>query len=359
MSRLLLATNNPGKIAELHELLAPLGVECVAPRDLGLELVPEETGTTYLENATFKARAFSAASGLPALADDSGLEVEALGGRPGVESANYGGPGLSASERVQLLLDELRDVPDDRRGARFVAVVVVALPAGRIWHAGGELRGTIAREPRGTGGFGYDPIFYLPERGRTVAELAAEEKNELSHRAQAVQAALPAIREALAVFDSARLSHLDEQGRARMVDVTAKADTTREAVARGRVLMQPRTLQLILAGEIAKGNVLATAQIAGIMAAKRTHELIPLCHPLLLTDVEVRLTPDEAAAAIAIEARVRSTGKTGVEMEALTAVAVAGLTLYDMCKAVDRGMRVTEIRLVRKSGGKSGEIVLE
>jgi len=359
MSRLLLATNNPGKIAELRALLAPLGVECLAPRALGLELAPEESGATYLENALIKARAFAAASGLPVLADDSGLEVEALGGRPGVESANYGGPGLSASERVQLLLDELRDVPEERRGARFVAVVVIALPDGRFWHARGELRGMIARAPRGTGGFGYDPIFLLPELGRTVAELTAAEKNALSHRARAVQAALPAIREALAAFSAARLSHLDAEGQVRMVDVTSKAATEREAIARGRVRMRPETLRLILAGEIAKGNVLTTAQIAGIMAAKRTHELIPLCHPLLLTDIDVLLTPDEASSAIEIEARVRTTGKTGVEMEALTAVAVAGLTLYDMCKAVDRGMQITDIRLAKKSGGKSGEIALE
>ncbi|HLZ68989.1 MAG TPA: cyclic pyranopterin monophosphate synthase MoaC [Dehalococcoidia bacterium] len=151
-----------------------------------------------------------------------------------------------------------------------------------------------------------------------------------------------------------RLSHLDRHGRARMVDVTAKDETVREATARGRVLMRAETLALVLAGEIAKGNVLTTAELAGVMAAKRTHELIPLCHPLLLTGITVELTPDEAASAIEIRATVKTTGKTGVEMEALTAAAVAGLTIYDMCKAVDRGMRLSDVRLAHKSGGKSG-----
>ncbi len=144
-----------------------------------------------------------------------------------------------------------------------------------------------------------------------------------------------------------------------MVDVTEKAVTARMAVARGRVTMQPNTLRLILAGEVAKGNVLITAQIAGVMAAKRTAELIPMCHPLLLTNVDVRLEPDEEGAAVEIEATVRTSGVTGVEMEALTAVTVAGLTVYDMCKAVDRSMRLEAVRLVRKTGGKSGDIVLE
>ena len=157
------------------------------------------------------------------------------------------------------------------------------------------------------------------------------------------------------MIDEPKLSHIDKSGRARMVDVTAKEETVRVAVARGRVVMRPETLRLLLAGEIAKGNVLTTAQVAGIMAAKRTHELIPMCHPLLLTGIEVDLTPDGAANAVEITATVRTTGKTGVEMEALTAVAVAGLTVYDMCKAVDRGMRIEGLRLRQKSGGKSGD----
>ncbi len=156
-----------------------------------------------------------------------------------------------------------------------------------------------------------------------------------------------------------QLSHIDDAGGARMVDVSAKADTAREAVARGSVRMQPETLALIQSGGVPKGDVIATARLAGVMAAKRTHELIPLCHPLLLTDIEVEITPDEAAASLEISATVRSTGKTGVEMEAMTAVSVAALTVYDMCKAVERGIHIEGVRLVRKSGGKSGEIVLE
>ena len=156
-----------------------------------------------------------------------------------------------------------------------------------------------------------------------------------------------------------KLSHLDESGRARMVDVTAKDDTVREAVAKGSVRMKPETLALIQSGGVPKGDVLAVAQVAGVMAAKRTHELIPMCHPLLLTAIDVRLEPDEKESAVQITATVRTTGKTGVEMEALTAVSVAALTIYDMCKAVDRGMRIEGVRLVRKSGGKSGEVALE
>ncbi len=153
------------------------------------------------------------------------------------------------------------------------------------------------------------------------------------------------------------LTHLDEQGRARMVDVGAKAESERVAVARGRVTMQPETLDAIQAGTVRKGDVLTVAQIAGIQAAKRTHELIPMCHPLLLTHVSVELVPGRAAgqAWIDVEATVRCTGKTGVEMEALTAVSIAALTVYDMCKAADRAMRITDVRLARKSGGRSGD----
>jgi cyclic pyranopterin phosphate synthase len=152
------------------------------------------------------------------------------------------------------------------------------------------------------------------------------------------------------------LTHVDPAGRAKMVDVGCKDNTERVATARGRVKMKPATLAMIRADAAEKGAVLAVAQIAGIQAAKRTHDLIPLCHPLLLTHVQVDLSPGEAEgqAWIDIEATVRTTGKTGVEMEALTAVAVAGLTVYDMCKAVDRAMRITDIRLEHKSGGKSG-----
>ncbi len=155
------------------------------------------------------------------------------------------------------------------------------------------------------------------------------------------------------------LSHIDEQGRARMVDVGAKPDTQREAVARGLVTMKPETLKLVAEGGISKGEVLSVARIAGIMAAKNTPHLVPMCHPLLLTHVEVDLRLDTEISAIEITATVRTTGKTGVEMEALTAVSGSALTIYDMCKAVDKAMRIEKVRLIRKTGGKSGDIVLE
>lgn len=156
-----------------------------------------------------------------------------------------------------------------------------------------------------------------------------------------------------------KLSHLDETGRARMVDVSMKEDTAREAVAQGEVVMQAKTLGLIRDGLIKKGDVLAVAQIAGIMAAKRTSELIPMCHPLPLLDVAVELSLDADLPGVKIKATVKTIAKTGVEMEALTAVAVAGLTVYDMAKAAERTMRVQNIRLVKKTGGKSGDIINE
>ena len=156
-----------------------------------------------------------------------------------------------------------------------------------------------------------------------------------------------------------RLSHIDESGRPRMVDVSAKADTQREAVTKGTVHMKAQTFDLIKKGQIAKGDVLTVAQIAGIMAAKQTPGLIPLCHPLLLSEIKVEFEMDEKEHAILITSTVKNSGKTGVEMEAMTATAVAALTIYDMCKAVDRGMRLDDIRLIRKSGGKSGTIQLE
>ncbi|MEN3950618.1 cyclic pyranopterin monophosphate synthase MoaC [Iodidimonas sp. SYSU 1G8] len=152
----------------------------------------------------------------------------------------------------------------------------------------------------------------------------------------------------------ADFTHFDRDGNAVMVDVSGKAVTQRVAIARGRIVMQPETLAMIRAGGHRKGDVLAVAQLAGIMAAKRTADLVPLCHPLALDKVTVDLTPSDTDSAVEIEATVKVTGKTGVEMEALTAVSVAALTVYDMCKAVDRGMRIDAIRLVHKSGGKSG-----
>ncbi len=158
---------------------------------------------------------------------------------------------------------------------------------------------------------------------------------------------------------SDRLTHLDEQGAARMVDVGAKPDSERLAVAGGAVFMQPETLRLIQAGALKKGDVLTIAKIAGIMAAKRTADLIPLCHPLPLTKIDVELVLDHEASAVRVTATARTIGKTGVEMEALTAVSVAALTIYDMAKAVDRGMRLGEIRLLEKRGGQHGDYVAE
>lgn len=155
---------------------------------------------------------------------------------------------------------------------------------------------------------------------------------------------------------SHRLTHLDEHGNARMVDVGDKAVTPREAVARGEVTMQPETLRLIREGVLAKGDLLTVAQIAGIQAAKRTHELIPMCHPLLLSHLSVTFSLDEARSAVLIEARARVAGQTGVEMEALTAASVAALTIYDMAKAVDRTMTIGALRVVYKAGGQSGTI---
>ena len=153
----------------------------------------------------------------------------------------------------------------------------------------------------------------------------------------------------------ARLTHLDEDGKARMVDVTEKEVTERRATARARVLMKPETVRLIAEGGVAKGDVLGVARLAGIMAAKRTADLIPLCHPLALSAVDVTLACDESEGAVDIEASCRITARTGVEMEALTAASVAALTVYDMCKAADRGMRIADVRLTHKAGGRSGE----
>jgi cyclic pyranopterin phosphate synthase len=151
-----------------------------------------------------------------------------------------------------------------------------------------------------------------------------------------------------------KLSHFDDQGAARMVDVSDKEETSREAVAESRIIMLPETLSLILDRKVAKGDVFGVARLAGIMAAKKTSELIPLAHPLALSSVEIDLEPDSAKSCVHIRATVKTTGRTGVEMEALTAASAAGLTIYDMCKAVDREMTITDVRLMKKTGGKSG-----
>ncbi len=190
MPRILIATNNAGKLEEMRALLLPSGWTPVPPAGLGLALDVAETGTTYAENATLKATAFARAAQMLALADDSGLEVDALGGRPGVYSARYGGPGTPPAEQIRLLLRELEGVAEPQRSARFRSVIVVATPDGQLWQSEGTVEGRIAREPRGSNGFGYDPIFFLPEFGRTMAELPDTEKNAISHRARAMRGAL-------------------------------------------------------------------------------------------------------------------------------------------------------------------------
>ncbi|WP_425057758.1 Cyclic pyranopterin monophosphate synthase [Sporomusa carbonis] len=155
------------------------------------------------------------------------------------------------------------------------------------------------------------------------------------------------------------LTHFNNSGKARMVDVTAKDETKREAVAEGRITMKPSTLEMVKQGAMGKGDVLGVAQVAGVMGAKKTWEIIPMCHPLLLTGVNLEFAIDDGTSAIEIKAAVKTTGKTGVEMEALTAVSVAALTIYDMCKAVDKGMTIEYIRLRTKSGGKSGDFIRE
>jgi len=181
--------------------------------------------------------------------------------------------------------------------------------------------------------------------------------NPLHEEAHTLATSLSSQGEKPAVVEE--LTHIDDLGRPRMVDITRKPDTQREAVAKGVVRMKATTLDLLKRGKIAKGDVLVVAQLAGIMAAKQTPNLIPLCHPILIGDVKVELSLDEENSAVEITTAVKSTGKTGVEMEALTATTVAALTIYDMCKAVDRGIKIENIRLIKKSGGKSGTITLE
>ena len=188
--KLVLATNNAGKLREFKQLLDGCGFELVTPRDLGVDFEPEETGSSFAENATIKAVEAAAACGLVALADDSGLEVDELGGRPGIFSARYAGadrtdPAISEPRQLELLLGEMEGVPDEQRTARFRCVIAIAAPGGRVQLVDGVFEGRIAYEPRGTHGFGYDPIFLLPERGVTSAELPPQEKNRISHRGQA------------------------------------------------------------------------------------------------------------------------------------------------------------------------------
>lgn len=195
MPQLLLATNNPGKVREFLRLLQDIPFEIVTPDDMNLYLEVEETGTTYEENATLKAKAFAAAGNCWALADDSGIEVDALDGAPGVFSARYGAPGLDDAGRTNHLLFQLQDATDEQRTARYRAVVAVATPEGEVHLFSGTQQGRVAREWRGDRGFGYDPVFIVDGDGRTNAELSDEEKDAISHRGQAVRAAAAFLRE--------------------------------------------------------------------------------------------------------------------------------------------------------------------
>lgn len=192
---LLLATGNAGKVRELRELLRDAPVRLVGLRDAGITQDVEETGDTFEENASLKAAEYARLSGLWALAEDSGLEVDALGGGPGVHSRRYAGLDATDAQRVQYLLSKLRNVPWERRGARFRSVIAIASPMGVQRVVVGECRGVIALEPRGSEGFGYDPVFFLPELGRTVAELSLEEKNRVSHRSRSAAESVEALRE--------------------------------------------------------------------------------------------------------------------------------------------------------------------
>jgi len=197
MRKLLVATHNAGKVREYRQLLADLPLEVTYLDAEGIDLEVEETGGSFAENAVRKATAYAAASGLWTWADDSGLEVDALGGAPGIRSSRYAGPGASDEDRYRKLLRELDGVPWEERTARFRCVVAIATPEGEVHTAAGRCEGIIAFEPRGSYGFGYDPVFFLPELGRTMAELPPEMKNRISHRGQAARVAKRLLQEML------------------------------------------------------------------------------------------------------------------------------------------------------------------
>jgi len=191
MTSLLIATDNPGKQREYAQLLASLNLELCMPQDLKFDVIAQENGNSYTDNARIKALSYAQASNLLTLADDSGLEVDALGGEPGLHSARYAGNSASDVDRCRLLLQKLNELPWEKRTARFRCVLVLATPSGEIHNTEGTCEGLIAFEPQGTHGFGYDPIFYLPEYGQTMAQLPPEVKNRISHRGRAVQKMLP------------------------------------------------------------------------------------------------------------------------------------------------------------------------
>ena len=197
MTKLLIATNNPGKVREYKALLKGLPLTLTYPAQEGIDIEVEETGSTFAENARLKATAYARVSGLLTLADDSGLEVDALGGEPGTRSARYAGQGASDEDRYRLLLSKLEGVPWERRTARFRCVIALATPQGEIHTAEGSCEGVIAFEPKGQHGFGYDPVFYMSEYGQTMAELEPGVKNRISHRARAAKAAWGVLQELL------------------------------------------------------------------------------------------------------------------------------------------------------------------
>ena len=198
MTKLLVATHNQGKVKEFAEMLADLKIKWLSLDDAGVMEDVEETGSTFRENSILKARAYAAETGLLTLADDSGLEVDALDGAPGVYTARYGGAGLTAVQRYQKLLEAIKDVPEPQRTARFRCVIVLAGPDGALLgESEGVCDGQIAFAPAGEGGFGYDPVFYLPQFGQTMAQLSPAEKHKISHRGRAVQAIVPRLRELL------------------------------------------------------------------------------------------------------------------------------------------------------------------
>jgi XTP/dITP diphosphohydrolase len=197
MIKLLVATNNPGKVREYQALLKGLPLTLTYPAQEGIDIEVEETGSTFAQNARLKATAYARTSGLLTLADDSGLEVDALGGEPGTRSTRYAGQGASDEDRYRLLLSKLEGVPWQQRTARFRCVIAVARPQGEVHSAQGTCEGVIAFEPRGEHGFGYDPVFYVPEHGQTMAELEPEVKNRISHRARAAEGARRILQELL------------------------------------------------------------------------------------------------------------------------------------------------------------------
>ena len=195
--KVVLASKNPHKLVEIDAITRKLGIELILQSELGIDIDVEETGTTFEENSFLKAEAVMKASGLPALADDSGIVVDALNGEPGIYSARYGGdPAMTDHDRKMLLLKNTEHVPDGERQAAFVAVITMVTPEGQVIQARGEIHGELTREPRGENGFGYDPIFYYPPAGMTTAEMDPEAKNQVSHRANALKVFYEKMKEA-------------------------------------------------------------------------------------------------------------------------------------------------------------------